>query len=285
MKESLGQCRARDGKLLSFRKWTGVDDVIVYLHGIESNSGWFSPFASRLNENGFTLYGIDRRGSGLNKDDERGDIGDYNIFLDDIEDALKFVREQHISKRVFLMGICWGGILAVNYIVKMRTPPDGIILLSPAIYRKIDLSPCAKTIAKICFFLYSKIRFKIPIRDGMFTPNERYRDFIKEDKMRLRSLTCRFFNEILKMERQLSGINHRITLPVVVLLAGHDEIVDNGRIEEWFKKLESGDKTIKVFADMHHVMPFEENTDPLINFITDWTKARGMSFEPKSVKN
>jgi len=75
MKESLGQYRARDGRLLSFRKWGGAGDVIVYLHGVESNSGWFSPFASRLNMNGFTLYGIDRRGSGLNREGSRGYLG------------------------------------------------------------------------------------------------------------------------------------------------------------------------------------------------------------------
>ena len=73
MKESLGQIRTRDGKSLSFRKWSGAADVIIFLHGVESNSGWFTPFASRLNEKGFTLYGLDRRGSGLNREN-RGDI-------------------------------------------------------------------------------------------------------------------------------------------------------------------------------------------------------------------
>ena len=88
MKESLGQIRTQDGKSLSFRKWRGAADVIIFLHGVESNSGWFSPFASRLNEKGFTLYGLDRRGSGLNREN-RGDIDDYNIFLDDIKEAQK----------------------------------------------------------------------------------------------------------------------------------------------------------------------------------------------------
>ncbi len=73
MKESLGQYAARDGKMLNFRKWRGSCDVVIYLHGIESNSGWFSPFASQLAERDFTVYGIDRRGSGLN-DENRGDI-------------------------------------------------------------------------------------------------------------------------------------------------------------------------------------------------------------------
>lgn len=285
MKESLGQYITCDGKPISFRKWAGVRDVIVYLHGIESNSGWFSPFASQLNERGFTLYGIDRRGSGLNEDD-RGDIRDYNTFLDDIDDALKFIREQNIGKKIYLMGICWGGLLAVNYIAKRK--PDtahGLLLLSPAIYRKIDLNFCIKAIAKIYSLFYPKFRFKIPIRDEMFTSSKRYLSFIKKDTMRLRALSCRFFNEILRMEQELSPINHKITVPVAVLLSGYDEIVDNDRVREWFKRLEANDKTIKVFNDLRHVMPFEDNIDPLVDFISDWIETRELSLESQSIKD
>ena len=285
MKESLGEYRARDRSPLSFRKWTGSGDVIVYLHGLESNSGWFSPFAAELNKKGFTLYGIDRRGTGLNKEGSRGDIADYNIFLDDIEDTLSFIKNQNTGKKIFLMGICWGGLLAVNYAIKKRAMPDGLILLSPAIYRKIDFNIFVKTIAKFCYFISPQIRFNIPIRDRMFTSNTRYLDFIKKDKMRLRRLTCRFFNEILKMENELSGINYKIALPVLVLLAGEDGIVDNKKIKDWFRKLVSVDKTIKIFDDFYHVMPFEDNSNSLINFIGEWAKAREASLECKSVSN
>jgi lysophospholipase len=284
MKESMGEYRTRDGKSLSFRKWSGIKDVIVYLHGIESNSSWFSQFASRLNENGFILYGIDRRGSGLNKED-RGDIRDYNLFLDDIDDALKFVREQNVGKKIYLLGICWGGLLAVNYIAKRKATPDGLILLSPAIYRRVDLSSFVKIIARFCSIFYPRAHFKIPIRDHMFTQNRGYLDSIKKDIMRLRALTARFFNEIIRMEKELFSINRNITVPVAVFLAGHDEIVDNDRVKEWFESLESNDKTIKVFDDFYHVMPFEENIDLLIDFITDWIRMRELSFESQSIKN
>jgi alpha-beta hydrolase superfamily lysophospholipase len=284
MKESLGQFKTRDGKFLSFRKWSGIKDVIVYLHGIESNSGWFSPLASRLNEKGFTLYGLDRRGSGLNKED-RGDIGDYNVFLHDIDDALNFIRVQNIGKKIYLMGICWGALLAVNYIAKKKSVIDGLILLSPAIYRKVNFNFCIKTIAKVCHIVNPMICFKIPIKDRMFTSNRRYLDFIKDDKMRLRSLTSRFFSEILKMEDDLSPVNHRISTPILVLLAGHDEIVDNDKVKKWFERLESSDKTIKVFGNFHHVMPFEENSDLLIDFMTDWVREREPSFESQNIKD
>ncbi|MEA3305985.1 MAG: alpha/beta fold hydrolase, partial [Candidatus Omnitrophota bacterium] len=110
MKELQGQIKSSGGTPLSFRKWNGTGNVIIYLHGIESNSEWFSPFASRLNEKGFTLYGLDRRGSGLNQEN-RGDIDDYNVFFDDIKAALNFVKDRNIGRKIYIMGICWGGLL------------------------------------------------------------------------------------------------------------------------------------------------------------------------------
>ncbi len=274
MKESLGQYRARDGNLLSLRKWGNTGDVILYLHGIESNSAWFSRFASRLNENGFAVYGIDRRGSGLNSEG-RGDINNYKIFLDDIEDALNFVRGENPGKKVFLLGICWGALLAVNCAATNGSIADGLILISPAIYRRVDLSVSIKAIAKICYFLKPGGHFKIPIKDSMFTTNKKYLDFIKKDPQRLRTLSCRFFNEIIRMEKDLSHVNHKITLPACVALAGHDEIVDNAKVKEWFRKIEFSDKTMEMFEDMHHVMPFDEDLDSLITFISGWAKKRG----------
>lgn len=284
MKEFLGQYKARDGKALAFRKWQGQGDVILYLHGIESNSGWFSQMASQLSGRGFTVYGIDRRGSGLNAG-KRGDIKDYNIFFDDIEDALRLVKEQNPGKKIYLMGICWGALLSVNYVLKGKINPDGLILLSPAIYRKVDLSAGVKIAAKACSFFYPEGRFKIPINDRMFTANERYLDFIRNDKMRLRNLTCRFFGQILRMENDFGPINDGVSLPVIVLLAGHDDIVDNERIKKWFTALQSRDKVMKVFDDFYHVMPFEEKITPLLDCIRDWAKEREASFEVQSIKN
>lgn len=284
MKESLGQYTARGGKTLNYRKWQGPDDVIVYLHGIESNSGWFSSFASRLAERGFTLYGIDRRGSGLNCEG-RGDVKNYNIFLDDIEDAVIFVKKENPAKRVYLAGICWGAFLAVNYSVNRRLDPDGLILLSPAIYRKIDFKARYKIAIKACSFFYPKAHFRIPIKDHMFTDNERYLDFIRNDKTRLGSLTCRFFKEILRMESDFALKSNDFFSPVLVLLAGHDEIVDNGKIHNWFNSLPSEDKTIKTFADFHHVLPFEKDPSALLDAISGWVKERNAPFAVQSIKN
>lgn len=284
MKESLGEYQARDGRSLAFRKWAGAGDVLVLVHGIESNSIWFRDFISHLNRQGFAIYGIDRRGSGLNEFG-RGDIEDYKTFFNDIEDAIRFIGIQHPRNKIYLMGICWGGLLAVNYAISSNIKVDGLILLSPALYRKVDFSLFKKAIARICLCLKPRMHFTIPIKDGMFTTNAKYLSLIKNDKMRLRTLSARFFNQIIKMENEMSPLNHQIEIPVLVLLAGHDDIVDNKKVEQWFGRLISKDKELRIFSDFHHVMPFEEDSRPLADFISHWAKSREASGEKQYIES
>ncbi len=273
MPERKGWYTSRDGCTLRFREWQEDGDVILYLHGIESHSGWFSGFASMLHERGFAVYGIDRRGSGLN-DQPRGDIQDYHLFYKDIEDALMFVRTRHAGKRVFLLGICWGGFLAANYVAWGGQGADGMIVLSPALYRKIDVSWYARCFLHICFRITPRFTFPIPIRDAMFTGNPEYRAFIAHDALRVRRLSCRFFHEITRMETRAAHSNTSIHIPLLVLLAGQDEIIDNDRVTEWFERVSTTDKSLRVFKEMRHVLPFEERADIVIDELASWIMGR-----------
>ena len=76
------------------------------------------------------------------------------------------------------------------------------------------------------------------------------------------------------MENDFSSSANELFLPVLVLLAGHDEIVDNARVKRWFNALPIGEKAIKTFADFRHVMPFEEDVTPLSEAVSDWMKER-----------
>ena len=273
MAESLSTYKAQDGQDLKYRKWEGFGDVLIYLHGVESHSGWFSDFALLLNRSGFTVYGLDRRGSGLNEY-KKGDCEDYRLFFDDIDVFLRFAREENPSKRVYLIGICWGALLAVDYIADSPESVDGLVLLSPAIFRKVELPAHKRFAAIIASRLLPGLKFDIPIRDTMFTRSRRYLGLIRSDELRLRRLTARFFREILKMEEAYRSLNHRIDMPLITLLAGTDEIVDNVMVTKWFETITSADKTLRILSDCHHVMPFDDKPEELTGIIADWVRGR-----------
>jgi len=281
---SFGEYKTRDGKHLSYRKWGGEGPVIICIHGIESHSLWFTRVFGMISSMGFTVYGFDRRGSGLNSE-AKGDVKNFGVFLEDIEDGIEFVASQSKGKKIYLLGICWGGLLIADYLCQKQNHIDGAVFLAPAIYRKVDFNFAVKAVARLCHIINPQIRFKIPIKDAMFTKSPAYLEFIGNDSLRLRSLTTRFFDEILKLESRFEGKNHRIPVPVLLMLAGKDDIIDNGKVKEWFSRLETDDKEMRIFEGFSHVMPFEDEIGQLVDCITGWIAERKSLVEDTSLKN
>src|SRR5215217_487066 len=79
------QTVAADGAPLKYRYWGAAEpgDAAVYLHGIAGHSLWFSSAARRLNDIGVTVYGADRRGSGVNRRLGEGHVPHHRVVLRD----------------------------------------------------------------------------------------------------------------------------------------------------------------------------------------------------------
>lgn len=272
------EIQARDGVEIPCGVWPSTGDVILYMHGVESHIGWFKDMADRLQKRGFSVYAFDRRGSGMSKE-ERGHIDSYKILINDIYDVIKKIRKDCPNKRLYLMGICGGGRFAADFVGYAPGIVDGLILISPAIKTKVTIPFMSKLDVLVGSFLYPKKKIKTPLREDMFTKNERYIEFIKNDTMSLRHLTTRFYREFALMNIMLSRRIFGINIPVVTLLAEDDVIVDNDAMVKWHEKLKSKDKTLKLFKGCCHFLPFQENVDEIIDFVSDWINKRGRASE------
>ncbi|MGB2631284.1 MAG: alpha/beta fold hydrolase [Candidatus Omnitrophota bacterium] len=262
---------ARDGAEIYYREWKGdpEKDVLVYLHGIESHTGWFVDTAELLNKRGYRIYAMERRGSGINRTN-RGYMKNYHVLVDDLRRVLEHVKKENPGKKVYLMGLCWGGKLAVTYAALKYSLIDGLILISPAIKTKVDLPLWQKVDVLFSNFLKPKKLFDVPIEDSMFTKNPKYLEFIKNDKLKLNRVTARFFFETAKMDMCFNKIAGRIHAPIMLLLAGDDRVVDNSGVRKWFEREGSQDKTLKVYQGSCHSLEFEEEAKGLVDDICRW---------------
>lgn len=254
-----------DGLGLCYKVWHSHDTApcVIYLHGLESNLGWFSNLAIFLNDNGINVYAFDRRGSGLNKDSLK-DSGS-NI-LSDLKLFIGLVRKEHPDSKIFLIGLCLGGKIAVSLFSSSPGLVDGLILISPSLKTRLHFS----IPDKLSILFMPDRNFKVPIEDGMFTSNKKFLEYISRDPGRLRHATGRYLLEIANMDRTIKKASHNIKLPVLLLLAGIDEIIDTARVRKWFEELPSMDKTIKVYKDYRHILTFEEKADEVMKDIADW---------------
>ena len=267
MDVKVGHFTSEDNLGLYYNYWpAGEDDApcAVYLHGLESHMGWFFNLAEHLNSKGVNVYAFDRRGSGINKESCKNFCAGY--LLSDLSAFLDIVKEEHPKSSIYLVGLCLGGKIAVNFASLHPDRIDGLILVSPSLKSKLKFS--FKDILSILFKPNSMVR--MPIEDHMFTSNEKYLKHIKTDPMRLHYVPARHLLEISKMDRAVKAASGNLRLPILLMLAGIDEIIDTKSISGWYRKLPSEDKTIRIYGNFHHLLTFEEDAAAVMDEISDW---------------
>lgn len=264
--------RTRDGDTLGYIAHTqpGATTALVYLHGIESHAGWFAQAATRLAQHGYDVFSLDRRGSGINRENRgyvSGHINHYQILLDDIHDFIAPLRRRY--RHVFLVGLSWGGKLATAYELEYPQDVDGLILITPGIKALVDVS----LPVKLKILLYAQIspesRIASPIAPEMFTTTPRYLDYIKGDPSRLTHATARFYWQSSRLDSYLDSNITALDTATLLFLAGQDRIIDNAGVMETLKRGNSNKLTVIDYPEQTHSVQFDD-PDRLVQDMDHW---------------
>jgi len=261
---------ASDGYRCKVRHYPAVGTArgrIVYLHGIQSHGGWYKHSCAELSKAGFTVDFLDRRGSGLN-DRDRGDAPSFRRLLDDVAELLQASGSQ---QPVFLIAVSWGGKLAVA--LQRRHPGlvQGIALLCPGLCPRIRPSFLRRLRIFVARLLRPKRAFPIPLNDPeLFTATPHWLAFLREDPLALHEATARFLVESVRLDFYLRWLPARVRLPVLLLLAERDRIIDNAATRRFVERFALGDKQIIEYPSAHHTLEFEPDPERFLGDLRQW---------------
>jgi alpha-beta hydrolase superfamily lysophospholipase len=259
---------AGDGYMWRYRRYEPAESpraTAVALHGIQSHGGWYGQTCTALAAAGYAVSFLDRRGCGLNERG-RGDAPSFRRLLDDIAE---FMRTQPVPR--FLLGISWGGKLAVG--LQRRHPGlcDGLVLIAPGLCPLIrpSFGERARILASRCFT--PRRRFPIPLNDpDLFTADPERQRFIRDDPLALREASARLLFESARMDVYLRFAAKYVRAPVLVLLAGRDRIIDNAATRRLVGRFPTPDRTVIEYADAHHTLEFEPGGAPFLTDLVNW---------------
>jgi pimeloyl-ACP methyl ester carboxylesterase len=235
---ALRHIEASDGYRLAYRTWPAPPQphtTLVLLNGIMSNSTWFEPVASLLGDAGFALVGADRRGSGPNAEGW-GDAPSAGQLVDDV--LAIAASERTPGTPLLLLGWCWGAALAINVATKRGAEIDGLVLVTPGIHNTPALEqavvaqrelierspPDAAVIAS-------------PVREEWFTHGPQLDGFIRRDDRRVLQMTPRLLDITRRLATGATLGLRKLHLPILVVLAEHDEATDNAPTRAMFDAL------------------------------------------------
>lgn len=269
--------RASDGYELQIADWPAVGEVkghVVVLHGVQSHSGWYHTLGETLARAGYTASFPNRRGSGPNQQD-RGHAPSGGRLVNDVAEWLDRLRTDSPGRPVALAGISWGGKVAVLTSVRHPELVDALALVCPGLEPQVGVSFADKLrIARAAVFNRSKT-FPIPLADpALFTDNREKQEFIRNDPLSLREATAGLLASSFFIDRMVKRAPRRLYQPALLMLAGRDRIVDNGRTLAYFAKLASTDRQVIEYPDGCHTLEFDADPTRYARDLIAWLDER-----------
>jgi len=242
---------------------------IVVLHGIQSHGGWYETTNQHLAQQGWRVSFLDRRGCGLNSH-HRGDCPSFRRLLDDIAEFIRAEPSQN-QEPLVLMGISWGGKLAVA--LQKRHPGlcAGLVLITPGFKPKVRPRLWQRLRIAVNRFVRPTRLFPIPLNEPeLFTANPERRNFIADDPLALRKATARLLFESARMDVYLRIAAKKVRCPTLVLLAEHDRIINNRKTRRFLRRCRRAVVQIVEYRGAHHTLAFEPSGPPFYDDLQKW---------------
>lgn len=252
------------------------DVVLIYLHGIESHAAWFQRAAGMLAGRGYPVYCLDRRGSGINREN-RGCISGHVPrgvdLLEDLHAVIGQIRMKTQAKAVFLIGLSWGGKYALAYDMAHPGMLAGLVLITPGIKPKVGYALRDKLAVLIDMAFAPQRRFRIPITAEMFTQAPEFLDFIRNDELRLHEVSASLLWQSHRMDQLLARRRTEKGAPMLVFLAGHDRIIDNDATRRFLHECSTREIAVIEYSDQTHSIQLDA-PERLVHDIAAWLAER-----------
>lgn len=276
---------APDGRELAYRQHRRRADVaLVYLHGIESHGGWFDHAGDLLAGRGYDVYCLDRRGSGINRENRgftSGHIESWEQLREDVHAFMAPMRE--VYEHVFLVGLSWGGKEAVAYGLDHPEDADGLVLITPGLVAKVDAGLGDKLDVLVSTAVAPERGVPIPIETDMFTTDPAWIELLESDPLRLHYGSARFFWVSHAMDGMIADRIGENVLPMQLFLAGNDRIIDNPAVEELLAQGAGPGLETILYEDETHSIQFDA-PERLVEDMDRWLKAQVAQLRATQVK-
>lgn len=270
---------ARDGYRLHYRHWRPERDRpvarVVAMHGIQSHSGWYTFTSRRLCEAGFELFFLDRRGSGMNEA-PRGHAPDHQTLLSDVTQLLTELRGDVDSQTprcpLVLLAISWSAKVAAVIAATRPELLDGVALLYPGIVANLHLRWDQNLRLRLAWRLGLALRqVAIPLQDpGLFTSSAEWQEFIAGDPLALHQVTVSFLIANRNLDRLARTVPAEIHCPALLMLAGHDRIIDNAATRKYFERIASPHRSEIEYPGAQHTLEFEPDREHYVANLRQW---------------
>ncbi|GAC1619857.1 MAG: monoacylglycerol lipase [Nevskia sp.] len=225
--------------------------AVVIVHGLGEHSGRYEHVAAALVAMGFAVHALDHRGHGKSEGAPRAYVDRFANAVADIDQVVDYATREQRGKPVFLLGHSMGGALGLSYTIKNPDKLAGLILSGPAV--ALDgAPPLMKPIAKILSRFLPKLGL-FPIDPSAVSRDADAVAAYADDPLNCHGkVPARTLGEIVKFVEVLPALLQAIELPLLIQHGQADKLAGVSGSEMVLKRVNSADKTLKVYDGLYH---------------------------------
>ncbi len=201
-----------------------IKAVICLIHGLGEHLSRYQHVAEYYGSKGYVVAAFDLRGHGKSQG-QRGHYASLEMALDDIKVFINSTIAQFPGKPVFLYGHSLGGVMVLNYALKIKNNLTGVIATSPGLATGDKVAPWKLSLGKL---LYSIVP-TFSMANGLDVENiSRDKEVVrkyKTDPLVHDQITARFGLDFLNAGLWASAHARELNLPLLLMYGTGDHIV------------------------------------------------------------
>jgi acylglycerol lipase len=267
-----GCIQAVGGLSLYYRAWEteNARAGLLVIHGLAEHSGRYVDFARAMAGFGFNVYALDLRGHGLS-DGRRGHTARFDLLLQDVD---RFRREVGGGCKeglpLFMLGHSMGGLITARYIEEYETDLAGAILTSPWLATALPVPRWKVMLASVLNRVLPAMPISAEVDETLLSHDPLVVTRYKDDPLVHGKITPRLFAEASMAMGLVMHRSDRIDIPLLLILAGDDKLVDTRKSEAFARSLTAPDVTIHVLDDYYHEVLNDHDRAITYGVIRDW---------------
>lgn len=267
--------RANDGTPLFVRRHVPpgrpVDRTLLIVHGACEHGGRYEHVIREAVSRGWQVVLGDLRGHGRSGG-PRTHVRSFHQYIDDLETV-----RAHFALdpcRTALLGHSMGGLIACRYLQTFPERVSAAVLSSPLFGINVPVPRATVALGRVLVPVVPRCRFRSRVDPADTTRNEAVVEQRLGDPFIQRSVTAGWYFAMQDALARGHAEASRIRLPVLLLQAGRDRVVDPQAAEAWLNAVASADRTFRMFPEHFHELLNEPDWQQTMGEMLDWLEPR-----------
>jgi len=247
--------------------------TMVIVHGLGEHSGRYGNPVAYFCPRGVAIYAMDNRGHGRSSG-LRGHVDDFKDYLEDLAAFIEKVRKGFGREKLLLVGHSLGGLIAISYGLTFPESIQGLIISSPGLRPK-QAPPVVKAIiGRVLSRIWPTLTLSNELDPQAISRDPRVvADYINDPLVHDR-VSTRFYTEFLREAARVLAEAPSLRVPLLLMQAGADGLVDPEASKEFFSRAGPKDKTLKIYEKCYHELFNEPDKEQVFRDVEDWFRER-----------